>query len=123
MCSLTVVHHSISMPGSFLIQVIRNRYLPLCQQNQYPQGAVYLSGYSGLSWRDGRSKRNAHQIQEPFCSVMTVCTSTSRLPGELSKQQAKELAVRLTPDEREVLISALQECQSMKIKAELEGEK
>ncbi|XP_014239066.1 uncharacterized protein LOC106660542 [Trichogramma pretiosum] len=40
----------------------------------------------------------------------------------LSKTQAKELAVRLTSEEREVLITALQECQSNKLKAEFEGQ-
>ncbi|XP_043283258.1 uncharacterized protein [Venturia canescens] len=48
--------------------------------------------------------------------------ASSTLPGALSKQQAKDLAVRLTPDEREILISALQECQSHTVKAEYEGQ-
>lgn len=47
--------------------------------------------------------------------------ASSALPGALSKQQAKDLAVRLTSVERDVLISALQECQSHKVKAEYEG--
>ncbi|XP_043283263.1 transmembrane protein 65 isoform X6 [Venturia canescens] len=48
--------------------------------------------------------------------------ASSTLPGALSKQQAKDLAVRLTPDEREILISALQECQSHTVKAEYEAD-
>ncbi|KAK0092334.1 hypothetical protein PV326_001655 [Microctonus aethiopoides] len=48
--------------------------------------------------------------------------ASSTLPGVLSKQQAKDLAVRLTSDERDVLISALQECQSQQTKAEYEGQ-
>ena len=47
--------------------------------------------------------------------------ASSSMPGVLSKQQAKDLAVRLTSNERDVLISALQECQSQKVKAEYEG--
>lgn len=47
--------------------------------------------------------------------------ASSTLPGVLSKQQAKDLAIRLTSDERDVLISALQECQSDTVKAEYEG--
>lgn len=43
------------------------------------------------------------------------------IPGALSKQQAKDLAVRLTSEEREVLITALKECQSNKVRAEYEG--
>ncbi|XP_012263102.2 uncharacterized protein LOC105690120 isoform X2 [Athalia rosae] len=43
-------------------------------------------------------------------------------PATLSKQQARDLAVRLTPEERDVLISALQETQSQKVKAEYEGQ-
>ncbi|XP_046746249.1 transmembrane protein 65 isoform X1 [Diprion similis] len=43
-------------------------------------------------------------------------------PPILSKQQARDLAVRLTPEERDVLISALQETQSQKVKAEYEGQ-
>ncbi|XP_015598266.1 uncharacterized protein LOC107269193 isoform X2 [Cephus cinctus] len=41
--------------------------------------------------------------------------------GILSKQGAKELAIRLTTQEREVLILALQECQSQQTKTEYEG--
>lgn len=45
----------------------------------------------------------------------------SGVPGALSKQQAKDLAVRLTSEEREVLIAALKECQSNSVRAEYEG--
>lgn len=48
--------------------------------------------------------------------------TSGSVPGALSKQQAKELAVRLTSEEREVLISALHECQSQKTRAEYEGQ-
>ncbi|XP_074093945.1 transmembrane protein 65 isoform X2 [Cotesia typhae] len=44
----------------------------------------------------------------------------SGVPGALSKQQAKDLAVRLTSEEREVLIAALKECQSNSVRAEYE---
>lgn len=54
-------------------------------------------------------------------SASAVISTTGTIPGVLSKKQAKELAVRLTSDERQVLIDALQECQSHKIKAEFEG--
>ncbi|KAH0560947.1 uncharacterized protein LOC123264648 isoform X2 [Cotesia glomerata] len=46
----------------------------------------------------------------------------SGVPGALSKQQAKDLAVRLTSEEREVLIAALKECQSNSVRAEYEGQ-
>ncbi|XP_044003413.1 transmembrane protein 65 isoform X3 [Aphidius gifuensis] len=55
-------------------------------------------------------------------TIASSTTTSSSLPGALSKKQAKELAVRLTSSERSVLISALQECQSQKIKAEYEVE-
>ncbi|KAF7995156.1 hypothetical protein HCN44_004628 [Aphidius gifuensis] len=55
-------------------------------------------------------------------TIASSTTTSSSLPGALSKKQAKELAVRLTSSERSVLISALQECQSQKIKAEYEGQ-
>lgn len=48
-------------------------------------------------------------------------SETTDTPAILSKKQARDLAVRLTPEERDVLISALQETQSQKVKAEYEG--
>lgn len=59
--------------------------------------------------------------QERNGSASTAISTGAVLPGVLTKKQAKELAVRLTSDERQVLISALQECQSQKLKAEYEG--
>ncbi|XP_014217090.1 transmembrane protein 65 isoform X3 [Copidosoma floridanum] len=50
----------------------------------------------------------------------SAAVTSGAIPGVLTKKQAKELAVRLTPDERQVLIAALQECQFQKIKAEYE---
>ncbi|XP_001599373.1 uncharacterized protein LOC100114325 isoform X1 [Nasonia vitripennis] len=58
--------------------------------------------------------------QERFGSAGAI--SSGAVPGVLTKTQAKELAVRLTADERKVLIAALQECQSQKLKAEYEGQ-
>ncbi|XP_008217680.1 transmembrane protein 65 isoform X4 [Nasonia vitripennis] len=58
--------------------------------------------------------------QERFGSAGAI--SSGAVPGVLTKTQAKELAVRLTADERKVLIAALQECQSQKLKAEYEAE-
>ncbi|XP_023247409.1 uncharacterized protein LOC106645689 isoform X2 [Copidosoma floridanum] len=52
----------------------------------------------------------------------SAAVTSGAIPGVLTKKQAKELAVRLTPDERQVLIAALQECQFQKIKAEYEGQ-
>ena len=59
--------------------------------------------------------------QKRFGSTSAAAT-TGTIPGVLSELQAKELAVRLTSEERKVLIDALQECQSNKLKAEYEGE-
>ena len=58
--------------------------------------------------------------QKRFGSA-SAAISSGAVPGVLSKKQAKELAMKLTSDERQVLISALQECQSLKLKAEYEG--
>ncbi|XP_011500479.1 PREDICTED: uncharacterized protein LOC105364287 [Ceratosolen solmsi marchali] len=58
--------------------------------------------------------------QERFGSASKA--TTPDVPGVLSKDQARQLAVRLTSDERQVLITALQECQSLKLKAEYEGQ-
>ena len=125
MCTFAVVHHAISMPSPLIIQVGRNRLLQLCQQNRYSWGSVNLSGYLGKTFLEEKIRKNAKlQVhKKTFGSATTASISSGTLPGALSKQQAKELAVRLTPDERDVLISALQECQSLKIKAELEGER
>lgn len=46
--------------------------------------------------------------------------TTSTIQG-LSKLQAQELVLRLTSEERSILISALQEYQSKLVKDELEG--
>lgn len=60
-----------------------------------------------------------------------VCTSNifmrqiSRLPGskpEITKQQAEELTLRLTSEERALLLSTLQEYQSKLVKDEYLGE-
>lgn len=51
----------------------------------------------------------------------TPAAEATETPAILSKHQAQELAIRLTPEERDVLISALQESQSQKAKAEYEG--
>ncbi|XP_046424955.1 transmembrane protein 65 isoform X1 [Neodiprion fabricii] len=67
----------------------------------------------------------------PSATTATTSTATAGAPRNvetpetppiLSKQQARDLAVRLTPEERDVLISALQETQSQKVKAEYEGQ-
>lgn len=57
--------------------------------------------------------------QQRFGSAAAVSSHT--IPGVLSEEQANNLAVRLTPGEREVLIAALQKCQSQKLKAEYVG--
>lgn len=53
----------------------------------------------------------------------TAAITSGNLSGVITKQQAKYLAVKLTSEEREILITALQECQSKKIKAELESKR
>jgi hypothetical protein len=71
----------------------------------------------------GPNARRANTVgffnQERPGSASTVISNPA--PGVLSKEQAQKLAVRLTADERQVLISALQEYQSQKLKAEYEG--
>lgn len=65
-------------------------------------------------------KTNVIEKSDGRCyGAATIASST--LPGALSKQQAKDLAVRLTAIERDVLMSALLACQSKKEKAEYEG--
>lgn len=116
MCTFAVV------AGQLVIQVGRNRLLQLCQPNRYSWGSVNLSGYLGKTLSEEGVRRNGKLQKKTFGSATTASISSGTLPGALSKQQAKDLAVKLTPDERDVLISALQECQSLKIKAEFEGE-
>lgn len=69
-----------------------------------------------------KNTSTVNKNQERYGSASTVISTSAVPPGVLTKKQAKELAVRLTSDERQVLISALQECQSQKLKAEYEGE-
>ncbi|XP_058797888.1 transmembrane protein 65 isoform X3 [Phymastichus coffea] len=78
-----------------------------------------------FSWTQERHSIDKNAVtnffdQQRFGSAAAV---SHAFPGVLTKQQAKDLAVRLTPDEREVLITALQECQSQKLKAEYVVEK
>lgn len=48
-------------------------------------------------------------------SSASTIISQNLIPGmELSQEQAKDVALRLTSEEREILITALQECQSLK---------
>ncbi|XP_058797887.1 uncharacterized protein LOC131668067 isoform X2 [Phymastichus coffea] len=77
-----------------------------------------------FSWTQERHSIDKNAVtnffdQQRFGSAAAV---SHAFPGVLTKQQAKDLAVRLTPDEREVLITALQECQSQKLKAEYVGQ-
>lgn len=48
-------------------------------------------------------------------------SSGGKLPGLLTKKQAQDLVVKLTSEERELLMATIQECQSLKIKADFEG--
>lgn len=86
---------------------------------KYYQNSKCLWSYTG------NCKKNTPFIictnQERHGSASTVISTSAVPPNVLTKKQAKELAVRLTSDERQVLISALQECQSQKLKAEYEG--
>ncbi|XP_057320400.1 transmembrane protein 65 isoform X2 [Microplitis mediator] len=61
---------------------------------------------------------SAFNHQTRSYGATTIVSGT--IPGALSKQQAKDLAVRLTSEEREVLITALKESQSNKVRAEYE---
>ncbi|XP_057320398.1 uncharacterized protein LOC130664480 isoform X1 [Microplitis mediator] len=63
---------------------------------------------------------SAFNHQTRSYGATTIVSGT--IPGALSKQQAKDLAVRLTSEEREVLITALKESQSNKVRAEYEGQ-
>lgn len=119
------MHHVFCKPGPSIIQISSNRLLQLCQKNLHFRGFVNLSGYVGKTFLEKRIRKSAKlQVQKKnFVSSITGRSSDGTAHHNvLSKKQAKELAVKLTPEERDVLISALQECQSMKLKAEYEGQ-
>lgn len=120
MCTLTVlcrskIQNNLRMFGNEL----------KCLTMNYDNNLISLKNDNLLIMK----KRLIHKQQDCYFSTngnyfygaATIASSTTALPGALSKQQAKELAVRLTSNERNVLISALQECQSQKTKAEYEG--
>ncbi|XP_033224800.1 uncharacterized protein LOC117177870 isoform X1 [Belonocnema kinseyi] len=110
------------VPGQLVIQVGRNRLLQLYHLNRYSWASVNLSGFSAKTLLEEDVRKNWQLQKKTFGSATRAAISNGTLCGALSKQQAKDLAVKLTPDERTVLISALQECQSLKIKAEFEGQ-
>ncbi|XP_033224801.1 transmembrane protein 65 isoform X2 [Belonocnema kinseyi] len=110
------------VPGQLVIQVGRNRLLQLYHLNRYSWASVNLSGFSAKTLLEEDVRKNWQLQKKTFGSATRAAISNGTLCGALSKQQAKDLAVKLTPDERTVLISALQECQSLKIKAEFEAD-
>ncbi|KAJ8680031.1 hypothetical protein QAD02_015818 [Eretmocerus hayati] len=59
--------------------------------------------------------------QERFGSA-SAAASSGVFPGSLNKTQVKEFAGRLTTEQRDELISALQECQSQNLKDEYKGQ-
>lgn len=65
------------------------------------------------------STRNFY-VNSVLCGSAARAETTSTIQG-LSKLQAQELVLRLTPEERNILISSLQEYQSKLVKDEYEG--
>lgn len=95
----------------------------LCQSRVNLGVFVLGGGFKGTSGWLGRGPgiRRIFGGKKRLGAAIGATASPGTLPGALSKQQAKDLAVRLTNDERNVLINALQECQSEKTRAEYEG--
>lgn len=121
MCSSAAVYHVISRPSPLINQIGKIRFLQPCQQNRYTWGFVNLSGYLGKKLINGKLKKNAEfQIREKTVSSAETLI-LNRDTGAITKPQVKDFALKLTSEERELLISTLQECQSMKLKAEYEG--
>ncbi|XP_015110228.1 uncharacterized protein LOC107036645 isoform X1 [Diachasma alloeum] len=93
----------------------------LCQ-SRVNLGAFVLGGGFKCCSRGWLGHRRISGGKRRLGAAIGATASPGTLPGALSKQQAKELAVKLTNDERTVLIHALQECQSEKTRAEYEGQ-
>ncbi|XP_015110229.1 transmembrane protein 65 isoform X2 [Diachasma alloeum] len=93
----------------------------LCQ-SRVNLGAFVLGGGFKCCSRGWLGHRRISGGKRRLGAAIGATASPGTLPGALSKQQAKELAVKLTNDERTVLIHALQECQSEKTRAEYEAD-
>lgn len=111
MCSNAVVYHAISKPNPLINQIGRICLLQPCQRNRYSWGSV--NNHSRRTFANEKIKENG-LAESLILNRNTV--------GVLKKPQVKDFAIKLTSEERELLISTLQECQSMKIKAEFEGQ-
>ncbi|XP_051156881.1 transmembrane protein 65 isoform X3 [Leptopilina boulardi] len=131
MCSSAVVYHAISKPNPLINQIGRIRLLqPGCQQNRYSWGSLTVNLNGGYSYRtltngkiNNKNNASSSQIhQEKTISSAESLILNRDTVGVLKKPQVKDFAIKLTSEERELLIKTLQECQSMKIKAEFEAE-
>ncbi|XP_051156880.1 uncharacterized protein LOC127278949 isoform X2 [Leptopilina boulardi] len=131
MCSSAVVYHAISKPNPLINQIGRIRLLqPGCQQNRYSWGSLTVNLNGGYSYRtltngkiNNKNNASSSQIhQEKTISSAESLILNRDTVGVLKKPQVKDFAIKLTSEERELLIKTLQECQSMKIKAEFEGQ-
>ncbi|XP_043467508.1 uncharacterized protein LOC122501813 isoform X2 [Leptopilina heterotoma] len=111
MCSNAVVYHAISKPNPLINQIGRICLLQPCQKNRYSWGSV--NNHLSRTFANEKIKENGI----PESLILNRNTV-----GVLKKPQVKDFAIKLTSEERELLISTLQECQSMKIKAEYEGQ-
>lgn len=67
------------------------------------------------------SVKKANTLKKNVINTSSGLQDPSSISGSLTTQQAQELALRLTSDERQCLVKALQEFESKLIKDEYEG--
>lgn len=100
----------------------------LCQQRQFRVNNAslvkFLTPCLVGTWRIPKACHSSQNVSPPPTVPSSASSSitTDEFPGTLTKQQAKELAAKLTSEERDLFLTALQESKSEEEKAGFEGQ-
>ncbi|XP_012273194.1 uncharacterized protein LOC105695820 [Orussus abietinus] len=105
--------------SSYLNNENLSRQLHSCTESKE---ILMSEDYQGSMHLNSQGPWNTRMLSFSSNTAISSIGSTGSGAGVLSKKQAMDLAIRLTSAEREILISALQECQSKQTKAEYEGQ-